>query len=635
MTTHVAAPVADDLAARSKRALDDAEALIDGIERGGNGDRRSVLDPYDDAWLRAESVAAECGLMQQVHPDAAVRKVAEDMLIAVTRFTTRVHQSKPLFDTLARLRPADDGERRLVEVTRQLMKRSGVELDGAAKGRVRELREENTKLGQEFLRNIRDDVRSIDVEPDRLAGMPDDFVRAHPTTNGRARITTDYPDYIPFMAYADDPRARRDLFIAFGSRAVPRNIEVLETMIRTKHEIARTLGYRSWAELQTEDTIAGSAAGVRKFLREAAEMARERGKREHAQLLERKRRDDPRADVIHEWEISYLQEQVRATEVGFDAREVRPYLEYRAVRQAILDLNGELFGLEFSRASDPMWHPSVETFDVAIDGEHAGRISLDMHPRPNKYKHAANFGYRPGALGKQKTHSVLVCNFPDPNASAGPALMEHREVVTYFHEFGHLVHSLMRGRVPWARLARPVEFDFIEAPSQFLEQWIFDHGVLRRFARHVETGKPIPEQMVERLRAARDFGRAVQTERAIFMSMVSLEYHDRDPKDLDTTKIWQEIARQWSPTVIDPASKFHASWTHMPSYAAMYATYTISRALAEDLTVGFGADVMNVAQARRYRDIVLGQGGLKPALTLVHEFLGRPHDLNAFREWLG
>jgi len=627
---------AADLTARSRSDLREAEAILEGIERSGATDRERVLEPYDRAWLLAATVSAECGLLREVHPDAAVRAAGEELGVEVTRFLTRLQHSRALYEALGRVEAHDAGEARLVDVVRREMRVAGVELDEAARERVRALREELTLLGQEFLRNIRDDVRAIEIAPARLAGMPEDFVRQHaPGPGGNVRVTTDYPDYIPFMAYADDGEARRELHRRFLTRAVPRNLEVLGTIVRRKHELALLLGFRSFADLQTEQAIAGSAAGVRSFLKEVSAIARERGRREHAQLLEWKRhRIDPRATTIGEWEFQYLQEKVKAEEVGFDARAARPYFEYGSVRQAILDLNSELFGLEFSRSPDALWHSSVETFDVAVDGAPAGRISLDMHPRPAKYKHAANFGYKPGAAGKQETHSVLVCNFPDPATSRGPALMEHREVVTYFHEFGHLVHSLMRGRVPWARLGRPVEFDFIEAPSQFLEQWIFDHDVLRRFARHVGTGEPISEQMVERLRTARDFGRGVQTQRAVFLSMASLEFHDRDPADLDTTRVWRELAKEWSPVEIDPETRFEASWTHMPGYAASYYTYSLSRAIAESLSSGMTAGLLDTRQTRRYRDLVLAQGGLKPALDLVHEFLGRPHDLGAFRSWL-
>jgi thimet oligopeptidase len=626
---------AADLNERSTRGLAEAEAHIARIESRGGSDRASVLEPFNDAWLLATTVALEAGLMKEVHPDRGVRSAAEAIGIDVARFHTRMSHSRPLYDALARVDAADALERRLIDVVRRDMRLAGVELDDAGRGRVLAMREELTKLGQDFNRNQRDDVRSVELRPELLAGMPDDFVRDHPVeANGKARVTTDYPDYIPFMAYADDGPARKELHRAFTNRAVPVNLEILTTMIRTKHELAGLLGFPTWAEYQTQDTIAGSAKGVRSFLHEVAEIARERGRRELGQLLAKKREREPGAEHVGDWEMAYYQDKVKSEEIGFDAREARPYLEYRAVRQAILDLNSELFGLEFTRSTEPPWHPAVETFEVAIDGKHAGRISLDMHPRPGKYKHAANFGLRPGAAGKQETHSVLVCNFPDPGKVQGPALMEHREVVTYFHEFGHLVHALMRGRQKWARLARPVEFDFIEAPSQFLEQWIFDHGVLRRFAKHIETGEPISEHMVERLRAARDFGRGVMTQRAVFMSMVSLELHDRDPKDLDVMKVWHEIGAKWSPTELDPEGRFPASWTHMPGYASAYYTYTLSRAVAEDLSTAFQGGLMDGRQTRRYRDIVLGQGGTKPALNLVDEFLGRPHDLNAFRRWL-
>ncbi|MDE3112025.1 MAG: Zn-dependent oligopeptidase [Chloroflexota bacterium] len=624
------------LVERSRRTLREAEALVERIERTAGSDRAAVLEPFDQAWLLSTTVGLECGLLKEVHPDPGVRKAAEDLSVEVTRFGTRLHHSRPLYDALERVAPADADEARLVDVVRHDMKNAGVELDDEGRRRVLALREELTDLAQDFQRHGRDDVRAIEIAPDRLAGMPEDFIRDHPVgANGRVRITTDYPDYFPFMDYADDAAARKELHRELSNRATPVNLEILTTLIRRKHELAGLLGYRSWAEYQTDRTIAGSAAGVRSFLKEVAEIARPRVRRETEQLLAAKRRREPGATAIGDWDRRYLEQKVKADEIGFDARDARPYLEYDAVRRAILDLNSELFGIEFARSAFTPWHPSVETFEVAIDGAHSGRISLDMHPRAGKYKHAANFGYQPGAGGRQETHSVLVCNFPDPNASTGPALMDHSEVVTYFHEFGHLVHSLMRGRLRWGRLARPVEFDFIEAPSQFLEQWIFDPSVLRRFARHVRTGEPIPEGMVAKLREARDFGRGVDQQRMAFMSMVSLELHDRDPRDIDVMKVWHEIAREWSPTEMDPEGHFPASWTHMPGYASMYYTYQESKTVAESLSSGFTHGLMDVAQARRYRDIVLAQGGRKPALALVEEFLGRPHDLSAFRRWLG
>jgi thimet oligopeptidase len=227
--------------------------------------------------------------------------------------------------------------------------------------------------------------------------------------------------------------------------------------------------------------------------------------------MEIARRDDPSATNIGMWDLQYHIARAKDERFRFDPREVRPYLEYRSVRQAILDLAAQLFGLTFTRIEPAeSWHEDAEHFSVTMDGKPAGFISLDMHPRPGKNKWATSFGYKLGLKGRQLPHNVLVCNFPDPNK--GPALMEHGQVVTFFHEFGHLVHGIVRGNVvEWTRLGRPAENDFMEAPSRFLEDYIFELDVLRRFAKHVETGEQIPEDLVRRLQAARDFGQGVLT----------------------------------------------------------------------------------------------------------------------------
>jgi len=245
------------------------------------------------------------------------------------------------------------------------------------------------------------------------------------------------------------------------------------------------------------------------------------------------------------------------------------------------------------------WHPTVESFDVTIDGESAGRISLDMHPREGKNKWFFNAPLRLGVGGKQSGHGVLCCNFPDPTTLSGPALMEHGQVVTYFHEFGHLVHGLARKSVPFVRISR-TEGDFMEAPSTFLEDWIFDFKVLTRFAKHVDTGAPIPEELVQRLRAAREIN--------------------------ERYGVFERIPDTASP----------ASWEHMNSdaYSASYYTYLWSQTIAEDLHTAFDGDLMNTTISRRYRDEILAPGGTKPAAELVRDFLGRPYDLRAFKEWV-
>ncbi|HET8569472.1 MAG TPA: M3 family metallopeptidase [Candidatus Limnocylindria bacterium] len=623
----------DDNRARLGRARDHLRR-IEALPKGS----RDVLEALNDLALEVSTLGAECGLLSEVHPEKATREAAEELVREATKFNTELMQHRGLYEALGALDAAGLGaiEKRVVDLTRRDMRRAGIELDEKGRERVKALRQELVEITQEFSRNIRDDVRSIEIPPGELAGMPDDYVKAHPAgSDGNVRITTDYPDSIPFMSYARSDAARRALMRASSTRATPRNLEVLDTMLAKRHELANLLGYATWADYALEILMMEKPDNTRAFIERAYDATREAGAAERARLLAMKRRMGlPEPDTLNEHEMTFLTERVKAEELSFDARTVRPYFEYRRVRQAILDLSSELFDMTFTKIDLPLWDPSVETFDVTVAGKPAGRISLDMFPREGKFKHAACFGYRPGLGGKQLPHYVLVCNFPDPDAPSGPALMEHREVVTYFHEFGHLVHSIVRGEVPWMRVSQVTEWDFVEAPSQFLEEWIYDYGVLRRFAKHVETGEPISSELVEQLRTARDFGRGLFVQRQLFFSALSLAYHDRDPRTLDTTKTLFELAERYSPSKVDPASRFQASFGHLEGYTAAYATYMWSLVIAKDLHTRFTKGLMDIEEARRYRDLVLRPGGSKPAAELVKDFLGRPFGFDAFRRWL-
>jgi Zn-dependent oligopeptidase len=625
--------VAADLLERNRARLARAEEQLARI-RGAAAPftETNVLLPFNEIGVEVSNAASECSLMAEVHPEAEVRSAADTIVQELSAFTTRLGQDGPLYDALGAVDPKalDTIARRVVELARRDMRRSGIELSAADQEQVRSVRAELVKIEQEFSRNIRDDVGEVALRPEQLDGMPPDYVAAHPAdANGKVHVTTNYPDIIPFMTYAADEAARKDLAIANGLRAVPDNIRLLEQMLAKRAELARLLGYASWADYASEDKMTGSAAAIREFIDRALAACRDSAAAEYADLVAEKG-----GEPIGTWDTQYLLERVKARRYSYDGRELRPYFEYRAVRQAILDLNSELFGLTFTPVTMELWHPSVETFAVSVDGREMGFISLDMHPRDGKFKHAACFTLVPGFKGRAKPHGVLVCNFPDPSAQQGPALMQHSEVVTYFHEFGHLVHGIVSGKIEYARVRRPSEWDFIEAPSQFLEEWIYDYDVLRRFAKHVETGAVIPEALVNKLRDARDFGRGTFVQRQLMLSAISLRLHDRDPKGLDTTKVVFDTSKEFSKVVMPEGTAMQASFGHLEGYTALYYTYMWSLVIAKDLHSTFSNGLMDLEQAKRYRDLVLAPGGTKPAADLVSDFLGRPYGFDAFREWL-
>jgi thimet oligopeptidase len=631
---------ADDIRSRGESRLADAQARLAKLESAASRDRDALLREVDDLQLALTNIASDISVLVNVHPDLDAREACEALQRQSTELAVRVLQSRPLYDALMAISTngLDAHAQRARELTLRDMTRAGVALDPARRAKAQELRARVTQLSQAYARNLRDDVRTVELSASALNGLPADYLAAHPAgANGTVRITTDPPDMAPVMAYSRDKAARLELARAYYDRA-PGNIQVFDELRSARHALAVTLGYPTFAAYSLEDKMMASPENLDRFIDEVRDASRAPAERQYAALLDIARRDDPATKDIGTWDLQYHLARAKDERFRFDPREVRPYLEYRSVRQAILDLAAQLFGLVFTKFEpDEIWHEDAEHFAVSIDGKPAGFISLDMHPRPGKNKWATSFGYKLGVKGRQLPHNVLVCNFPDPNASAGPALMEHAQVVTFFHEFGHLVHGIVRGNVvEWARLGRPAENDFMEAPSRFLEDYIFELDVLRRFAKHIETGDLIPEDLVKRLQAARDFGQGVMTEQSAVQSRQSLRLHDGDPTGHDARTVARAVADTESRFAQLEGSNWPVNWEHMGSeaYAAAYYTYLWSATLAADIRSSFTNGLMDIHQAHRYSDLILAPGGNVPAGDAVANFLGRPYNSNAFKERL-
>jgi thimet oligopeptidase len=618
--------------ARARAEADRARSL-------GAGGGVATVDAFDAAFAALAGAAARSSLARNVHPGPALREAAELAEQEVDALSTELSLDGGLYQALAGVEVSgeDAATRYLVEKSLRDFRRAGVDRDDETRRRVKELRDELVRIGQEFGRNIKDDVRRLAVGPAELEGVPEDWRRAHPVgPDGKVVITTDNTDYVPFMTYARSERAREELWRLYRLRGHPANLEVLGRLLERRAELARLLGYPSWAAYVTEDKMIGSEAAAAEFVERIAAAAEARMRRDFAQLLARKRVDDAAAERVEPWDSAYLQERVKAEQYGFDSQSVRPYLEYGRVKQGVLDITGHLFGIEYRRVEGvPVWHPDVEVYEVCERGELLGRVYLDMHPREGKYKHYAQFTLTSGQAGRRLPEGVLVCNFPRPSPGA-PALLEHSDVRTFFHEFGHLLHHVLGGHTRWAAQSGvATEWDFVEAPSQMLEEWVWDPEVLARFARHVETGRPIPAELVRRMRAADEYGKGLMVRQQMFYAATSLELHRRDPRGLDTTAVVAELQARYTPFRHVPGTYFQESFGHLDGYSAIYYTYMWSLVIAKDLFGPFrAAGLLDPGPARRYRKAILEPGGSRPAAELVRGFLGRSHAFDAFAAWL-
>lgn len=620
--------------------LDRARALLDRLV-GVRGKRTvaNTLAPYDRLMRELDRAAGATSLIQKVHPDSAVRQAADRGDHKVSALATEISLDRRVFDALQAidLSAADPVTRHYVGRALRDFRLAGVDRDSATRARIRELREELVLIGQEFDRNIRDDVRTVEVaSAAELDGLPDDYIAAHPPgPDGRIRITTEYPDVLPVFTYARSDELRRRLRTEFDNRAYPANLEVLDRMIARRHELARLLGYRSWADYALADKMTGSAAEASAFIDRVVAASGEAAERDYETLLRRKRQDQPAAGGIDRWEVAYLRELVRRSDYEFDSQEVRPYFPYQRVKQGVLDLSARLFGVTFRRLRNaPVWHPSVEAWEMYEEGRLTGRFYLDMHPRPGKYGHAAHFRIRTGTTDGALPESVLVCNFPggDPGE---PGLMDHGEVETFLHEFGHLMHSLL-ARQRWNGVSGiRTEWDFVEAPSQMLEEWSRDPQVLAGFARHYQTGAPIPAELVEQMDRAVRFGRALDVRTQMTYARISLSLYDRPPAAVDTDSIVAAVIKAYQPIPPMPGTHMQASFTHLNGYSAYYYTYMWSLVIAKDLFSRFDrSDMLAAEPALRYRRLILERGGSAPAARLVEDFLGRPFSFDSWRSWL-
>jgi thimet oligopeptidase len=599
----------------------------------------NTVAPYDEATRQLNTAIYQANLMQQVHPDSAFRDRATAMNTKAGAAATALSLNRPVYEALSALGVSHADAPTRYYVQRQLLefRIAGVDKDEATRARLRQLNQDLTDQQSMFDRNISDGrivIRAVRAE---LEGLPKDYIDRHkPGADGSYEISTDYPDSLPVLNFASSDALRRRMWIAFESRAWPKNLEVLKKMLATRYEIASLLDYPSWADYNAADKMVAKGENIAAFIQRVDAAAQPGRERERQMLLAQKRRTDPQAQDLEAYETRYLSEQVRRQHYDFDSQAVRPYLPYARVKQGILDTAATLFHLKFRQEPDvPAWDPAVETWDVIDGGEAIGRFYLDMHPRPGKYSHAEMSPVLDGIRGKQLPEAILVCNFPAPTA-ADPGLMEYTDVVTFFHEFGHLMHWILAGRQEWAGISGiSMESDFVEAPSQMLEEWMRSPQVLASFARHYRTGETIPAELVARMNRASAFGRAGWVGGQLALTAISYEFYKGKPRDIDPDAIDDLDVRRYSQVKPVPGTHLYASFGHLGGYSSAYYTYLWDKVIAEDFFMQFNRQDLLAGEApMRYRRQVLEPGGSVSANDLVRHFLGRAQSLDAFEHWM-
>ena len=610
--------------------LDTARSALAEL-RDFDGSAAQWVERWNAGDCALDEAATLTELLAETHPEASIRALAEELGTEAKTLRVERLQDPLIAASLAAL-DRNGLEPEAAEVLRRLesdYRSEGALLDDAAREELAGINRRITELSNQFSEHIRGSVAAVELRPEQLEGLPQDFIDAHPVgDSGLVTITTDYPDLLPMLDMARDADARHALMLADRTRAYPQNLDVLRELLDLRHRKAQMLGYQDYPTYATASMMMPSGDGIGEFIDDIARTARPAGQRDVAQLLELVRRDKPEAKGLSPADSRYYIERLKAEAHGVDQQEVRSYLRYERVRDGILALMTELFGASFVRVDVPTWHPDVESYDVVEGSTVLGRIHLDMHPREGKFGHAACFELVPGIAGRALPESVLVCNF-----SRG--LMSHDELETYLHEFGHLIHAIFSGHHPYAYTASfgdRWEWDFIEAPSQLLEEWAWDVAVLQRFAVN-DAGEAIPASLVEAMNAARYTSEGLLTCRQLSYGALSYRLHRDHPHDIDA--LAAAVEAEYDVREPFPGSHDWASFGHLTDYSSNYYTYQWSLSICHDLLTGFNrANLLDPTPARRYRECILEPGATKASAQLVEDFLGRPLSSKAYQDWL-
>jgi thimet oligopeptidase len=628
-----------------------AQAQIDALLAvKGQRTVENTLRPFDEASRELDLAGSGASLLTNASPNKDLRDVGDEVSQKVAAQATALSLNVDVYQALKAIDGTGLGKSDADAATRYYLNRtlleyrlSGIDKDAATREKVRQLSDQLTMEILHFQRNIAESQGKVTVkDAAELDGLPADYIARHAANaDGTITLTTDEPDYRPVMTYAKSDDLRHRMYLAYNGRAYPANEELLAQVLKTRAELATILDFGNWAELATVDKLIKSPANVLALLNELDKAAKPVAEKEYAEILAFARARQPGLTEIPAYSAGYWMELYQRSAYDFDSQAVRAYFPFAEVQQGVLETAARLFHVKFVPVAGlELWDPSVNVYDVmdGLDGrgKKLGRIYLDMHPRQGKNKWFNAGTMVTGVSDLQLPEARLNGNFAGGSDAGDPGLMQYSDVVTFFHEFGHMMHAVLGSHQQWAGASSfNIEWDFVEAPSQMLEEFFRDKRIVDGFAKHYQTGAVIPDDLFSKMLRADAFGRGIGYERQIALATYALELHDRAPEKLDIDAMWKAASISGGPWMWVDGNRGYATFTHLMGYSSNYYTYSLSKVIALDFFNQFDkSNLLDGPAAMRYRRLVLEPGGSKSANDLVKDFLGRPQSYDAFRTWM-
>lgn len=629
-----------------QKGTDEAIADVIAVEQGKRTFENTML-ALDDLYAQFDGVASAIYLMSYTHPDSSIRNNALESNTVLGQYINKIQLNEDLYRAVKDYSESEEAgkltgyQSKFVQETVEEFERNGFALEEEDRKKLQEINDALSEIGDEFSKNIASYQDHLIVEAVDMEGLPEDYKKERKQADGTYQVDLSYPSYRPFMKYSQSEEARKTLFMKYMNRAMPDNIEVLKSLLQKRKEMAELLGYRSYAEYRLEDRMAKTPERVWDFENKLKNELRQKSERDYQELLEVKEATVGKADVMNGWETRFYFEKLLKEKYQLDGELVKQYFALDDVIQGLFKITQTIFDLEYREVDNPsVWHPEVRLFEVIKDGKLKGRFYLDLFPRENKYNHAACFGIKNGKMttnGYQVPTASLVCNFPKPTDDK-PALMPHDQVETFFHEFGHVLHHMVTTADLLSQSGTNVSRDFVEAPSQIFENWVWNYDALKLFAKHYETREVLPVELFNKMLAAKNVGSGISASTQVFYGSYDMMLHDQYDPDGDETTT-DVLKRMQADILLSPyveGTHFQAAFGHLNGYGASYYGYLWSKVYAQDMFSVFEKNgILDKATGKRYRDIILASGSSRDELELVKEFLGREPNNEAFLRELG
>lgn len=602
---------------------------------------------YERAFDNYGNALGMSGFLSYVSTDKKFRDAANDLQMQISQYMVDVATRRDVYkaireytDTNPQLDPV---QAKLIKEMLIGFKNSGMDLNDADLEKFKALNKEKAEYIIKFDKNIQEYKDPLAVTQEQLRGLGEDYIqKLSKTDDGKYLVTLDYPDYVPFMQNADDEQARKELEFKFNRRGGQENVELLEKTLTLRREIARLLGYKNHAELRLEDRMAKNPKTVMAFLKDLQKKLKPLGKKEDKEMIAYKNsKTGKNSRTLYSWESGYWSNKFRKENLELDSEKIKEYFPSQVVIDGMLDLFGGVFGITFEPVDIPVWHPDVKAFKIKdkASGELVAYFYMDLYPREGKYKHAACFGLVEGEEKQDGTYQIpfvaIVANLNKPSGDT-PSLLKHSEVETLFHEFGHVLHNALTKAKYSAFSGTSVSWDFVEAPSQMLERWAWDPQVLKKISKHYKTGEALPDDLIKRMIAAKNFGAGGMYLRQDFFAQYDMTLHTADTTP-DTTKLYFELTKKIRGLPLTKGTIPQASFGHiMGGYDAGYYGYLWSEVIAEDFFGEFKKNgIFNPETGLKFRREILEKGGTLDEEKMVENFLGRPADNKPFLKSIG